>query len=476
MKKVLLISALALMSIAAVAQQKDDVQTEVNQYGQKVTATPVDATVQDGILVFQNKEANYKMWFDVRIQGDAAVYFGAPDFCAKEIDGKSNTSHIGNGMSLRRTRFAVKAQLDKNWYGELDTDWTSGTPEIKDAYLGFTGVEGLEIKAGNFKENFSIQRNTTSRYLMFMERAMVTYLAPSRHLGINARYANKWFWGSFGVFGPELSTSEEQVAFEDGNKDYGYNEGLSYTGKLVFRPLYKSTTSSLHIGGAVSYRDPKLSSTDGYFVGRYSSRNSTGINRKKYLDTDDVKGLDHELAWTVELAGHWKQLRYETAYIARGMYLDQTVNPLPTQWAEGWYAQASWLLFGGTQNYDSNGAKYTRTTSEHKWGNLEVAFRYEYADFNTGKLFSNKVADTNIFGGSGEAYTIGLNYYPTQNVKIVLNWQYNNNDRYANAKGKSYVGYDLNGKPTKDPNKVVAPNGKGGVDYQMLALRFQVAF
>ena len=476
MKKVLLISALALMSVAAAAQQRDDVQTEVNQYGQKVTATPVDATVQDGILVFQNKEANYKMWFDVRIQGDAAVYFGAPDFCAKEIDGKSNTSHIGNGMSLRRTRFAVKAQLDKNWYGELDTDWTSGTPEIKDAYLGFTGVEGLEIKAGNFKENFSIQRNTTSRYLMFMERAMVTYLAPSRHLGINARYANKWFWGSFGVFGPELSTSEEQVAFEDGNKDYGYNEGLSYTGKLVFRPLYKSTTSSLHIGGAVSYRDPKLSSTDGYFVGRYSSRNSTGINRKKYLDTDDVKGLDHELAWTVELAGHWKQLRYETAYIARGMYLDQTVNPLPTQWAEGWYAQASWLLFGGTQNYDSNGAKYTRTTSEHKWGNLEVAFRYEYADFNTGKLFSSKVADTNIFGGSGEAYTIGLNYYPTQNVKIVLNWQYNNNDRYANAKGKSYVGYDLNGKPTKNPDKVVAPDGKGGVDYQMLALRFQVAF
>ena len=477
MKKVFLLSALALsMSVAAVAQQRDGVQTDVNQYGQTVTSTPVSAAVQDGILVFQNKEANYKMWFDVRIQADAAVYFGAPDFCAKEINGKSNTSHIGNGMSLRRTRFAVKAQLDKNWYGELDTDWTSGTPELKDAYLAFTGVEGLEIKAGNFKENFSIQRNTTSRYLMFMERAMVTYLAPSRHLGINARYSKDWFWASAGVFGPELSSSEEQVAMEDGNKDYGYNEGLSYTGKLVFRPFYKSTTSSLHIGGAVSYREPKLTSTDGYFTGRYSSRNSTSINRKKYLDTDDVKGLDHELAWTVELAGHWNQLRYETAYIARGMYLDQKVNPLPTQWAEGWYAQASWLLFGGTQNYDADGAKYTRTTSEHKWGNLEVAFRYEYADFNTGKLFSNKKADTNIFGGSGEAYTVGLNYYPNKNVKIVLNWQYNNNDRYANAKGKSYVGYDDKGQPTKDPNKVAAPTGKGGVDYQMVSLRFQVAF
>lgn len=480
MKKFMLIALAALMtSFAASAQdaaQEADETLDVNQYGQTVASIPVQAQMQDGILVFQNKKANYKMWFDVRIQADGAVYFGAPDFCAKELDGKSNTSHIGNGMSLRRTRFAVKAQLDKNWYGELDTDWTSGLPELKDAYLAFTGVEGLEIKAGNFKENFSIQRNTTSRYLMFMERAMVTYLAPSRHMGINARYSNKWFWGSFGVFGPELASAEELTYMEDGNKDYGYNEGLSYTGKLVFRPLYKSQTSSLHIGGAVSYREPKLTSTDGYFVGRYSSRNSTSINRKKYLDTDDVKGLDHELAWTVELAGHWKQLRWETAYIARGMYLDQKVNPLPTQWAEGWYAQASWLLFGGTQNYDADGAKYTRTTSEHKWGNLEIAFRYEFADFNTGKLFSRKVADTNIFGGSGEAYTVGLNYYPTKNVKIVLNWQYNNNDRYANAKGKSYVGYDLNGVPTKDPNKVVAPSGKGGVDYQMLALRFQVAF
>ena len=476
MKKVLLTSLLALTATFAAVAQEQAAQTEVNQYGQKVGSLPVDARVQDGILVFQNKDANYKMWFDVRVQADAAVYFGAPDFCAKEIDGKWNTSHIGNGMNLRRTRFAVKAQLDKNWYGELDTDWTSGTPELKDAYVAFNGVEGLEIKAGNFKENFSIQRNTTSRYLMFMERAMVTYLAPSRHLGLNARYSKDWFWASAGVFGPELSSAEEQKYMEDNNKDFGYNEGLSYTGKLVFRPLYKSTTSSLHIGGAVSYREPKATSTDGYAIGRYSSRNSTSINRKKYLDTDDVKGLDHELAWTVELAGHWKQLRYEAAYIARGMYLDQAVNPLPTQWAEGWYAQASWLLFGGKQSYDADGAKYSRTTSEHKWGNLEVAFRYEYADFNTGKLFSNKIADTNIFGGSGEAYTVGLNYYPNKNVKIVLNWQYNNNDRYANAKGRSYVGYDLSGAPTKDPDKVVAPSGKGGVDYQMLAVRFQVAF
>ncbi len=452
MKKLVLLAAISCLAMSVASAQ----QTDVNQYGQTVDVVPVDASMQDGILVFQNKEANYKMWFDVRLQGDAAVFFGY----------NKDYNPIGNGMSLRRTRFAVKAQLDENWYGEFDTDWTSGTPEIKDAYIAYTGIKGLELQAGNFKENFSIQRNTTSRYLQFMERPMVTGLAPSRHLGVMATYDTPLVWVSAGVFGPELKGAEEQTFMEDNNKDFGRNEGLSYTAKGVVRPLHKSKDASLHIGAAVSYREPKTTNTDGYAVARYSSRNSTNINRKKYLDTDDMTGLDHELAYTFELAGHYKGLRYEGAYIARTAYFDQVTNKLGPQTADGWYAQAGYLLFGGSQNYDSNGAKYTRTTNGQDWGDLELCVRYEYCDFNTG----------DYFGGSAEAYAVGLNWHATDNVKIMLNYQFNNNDRYANGKGKLFVGHNAAGKPTKDYTKVVEEGGKAGVDYHMLALRFQVAF
>mgnify|MGYP003292683023 FL=1 len=465
MKKVILLSALALsMSFAAVAQQNDAVETEVNQYGQKVAALPVDATVQDGILVFQNKGQNYKMWFDVRVQGDAAVFFG----------NDKNLNEIGNGMSLRRARFAVKAQLDKNWYGELDTDWTSGTTEIKDAYIAFTGVPNLEIKAGNFKENFSIQRNTTSRYLQFMERPMVTYLAPSRHLGINVKYSLPYLWASAGVFGPELEGSEAMTAFEDVNK-LGYNTGLSYTGKVVYRPLHKMKDASLHIGAAFSYRNPKASCTDGYPAIRYSTRNTTGINRQKYLDTDAITNLDHELAWTAELAGHWKGLRWEGAYIARLPYVDtekSKITDITPAW--GWYVQAGYLLFGGNQNYDEGGAKYTRTNNGRKWGDIELCARVEYADFNISKY---------CMGGSAYAYSLGLNFHVTKNVKFVVNYQYNDNDVFANGKGKQdgtdkgkfYTGYDKSGNKTVYPGDMDMSNSKG-IDYHMLACRFQVAF
>ena len=387
-------------------------------------------------------------------------------------------------MLMRRTRFAVKAQLDKNWYGELDTDWTSGTPEIKDAYIAFTGVKNLEIKAGNFKENFSIQRNTTSRYLQFMERPMVTYLAPSRHMGINVKYSLPALWASAGVFGPALEDAETQTAIEDGNKDYGLDCGLSYTGKIVYRPLHKMKDASLHIGAAVSYRNPKTSSTDGYNAVRYSTRNTTAINRKKFLDTDAIQYLNNELAWTFELAGHYKGLRYEGAYIARKPFVDEAkweakVGAAPEFTpAWGWYVQAGYLLFGGNQNYDAGGAKYTRTNNGKSWGDIELCARVEYCDFNISKY---------VMGGSAYAYSLGLNFHVTRNVKFVINYQYNDNDIFANAKGAQdgtdktaknpyCTGYDASGKVTKFPGDIAADSPSKGIDYHMIACRFQVAF
>ena len=387
-------------------------------------------------------------------------------------------------MLMRRTRFAVKAQLDKNWYGELDTDWTSGTPEIKDAYIAFTGVKGLEIKLGNFKENFSIQRNTTSRYLQFMERPMVSYLAPSRHMGINVKYSMPALWVSAGAFGPELEGAETQTFIEDGNKDYGLNCGMSYTGKVVYRPLHKMKNASLHIGAAVSYRNPKTSSTDGYNAVRYSTRNTTAINRKKFLDTDAIKYLDHELAYTFELAGHWKGLRWEGAYIARlpyvdeQKYIDQNGEAPNFKPAWGWYAQAGYLLFGGSQNYDAGGAKYTRVNAGKEWGDIELCARVEYLNLNMSKY---------CMGGSAYAYSLGLNFHVTRNVKFVINWQYNDNDIYANGKGEQdgtdktakgpyRTGYDASGNVTYYPGDIAPDSKSKGIDYHMLACRFQVAF
>lgn len=455
MRKILFTIALVLLSVTAVNAQK---AVKYNQYGVAVDSDVLDVEAQDGILVFESPKSGYKFWFDVRAQADAAVFFGAPDYA----------DAIGNGTQIRRARFAVKGQIDKDWYGEFDMDLANGLAELKDAIVRYTGVPNLDLQVGNFKENFSIQRNTTSRYLQFIERPMVcSALTPSRHLGFNAKYAKDWLWVSAGAFSQVIAGQEEWTNVADNNKDFGRNSGYSLTTKLVVRPLYKMDNASLHIGAAYSYRTTTTDLATGEWgTYRASCRNSTSINRKKYVDTNNLPGFDHNNLWTVELAGHWNGLRYEAAYVGDNVHFKSDAADPATKNFGGWYVQAGYLLFGGKQQYDSRGGKYTKVERGRKWGDLELCARYENVDLNDG----------NVYGGAAEAYTLGLNWHVNDNVKFVVNYQYNNNDRYANGKGKLNVGTDAAGKPVKDYTKVVTADGKAGVDYHMLCVRFEIDF
>jgi phosphate-selective porin OprO/OprP len=223
-----------------------------------------------------------------------------------------------------------------------------------------------------------------------------------------------------------------------------------------------------------------VSSTDGYNAIRYSTRNSTSINRKKFLDTDAIKGLDHEFLWTVELAGHYESLRYEAAYISRQAYVDLAKNEKGADLrpASGWYVQAGYMLFGGRQNYDAGGAKYTRCTRGRNWGDLELAARVDQINLNLNKYY---------MGGSAMQYALGINYYPTENVKFMLNYQFADNDVFANGKGEQdgtdktaknpySTGYNADGEVTPFPANVDKSKGAYGVDFHMISCRFQVAF
>jgi len=435
-------------------------QEQYNQYGVKVDIDPLEAEAQDGILVLRSKgDSGYKIWFDNRVQTDAAVFFGEPDWA----DG------ISNGLSIRRARFALKAQIDKNWYGEVDMDMANGVFELKDAIIRYTGLKNWQFQVGNFKEIFAMQRNNSSRYLLFMERPMVcSALAPSRGIGFNANYHNKGIFANLGIHGQAIEGSEERTYTEDKSKAAdGPDEGLSYTLKFVYQPGWNKENWGLHIGAAGSWRNPKT--TDEIWgKTRFSTRNSTSINRKKYIDTGDFD-YDHNLLYTGELAGYWKGLRAEAVYMGNTTYLP---NDGGTKQFFGWYVQAGYLLFGGTQRYDAGGAKFTRVKRGRKWGDIELCGRIEFIDLNADK--SLPLAEKKIMGGSAMAYAAGINYYINDHVKVQLNYQYNDNDRWSAGKGnKFYVGLNEAGVKTKTPANT---RGKAGVDYSMVSMRFEIDF
>ncbi|MBR3709933.1 MAG: hypothetical protein IKM99_03095 [Bacteroidales bacterium] len=457
-----LMAALFLVGAAAFAQKTDQA---IDQYGNKVDVQEVNATERDGILVFESKDKDFKFWFDSRVQVDFGHYFGAQEWA----------DPIGSGASIRRARFAVKTQINRDWYGEVDMELANGSFELKDAIVRYTGVENWQFSVGSQKPDFSLSRNTSSRYLEFMERPMVvSAFAPSRHLGIFAKYSNKYFFGSGSVLFQEIEGQETRDYVESNNKDYGMDEGLSYIGKIVVRPVNEADYG-IHIGGAVMYDAPKTSDETGVYGGtRFSCRNATNISRKKYLDTDDIKNTKYNLIATAELAGHYEGLRVESAWLSDWTYMDpeKVVLDKPYHF-HGWYVEGGCLIFGGKQTYDSGSAKFNRVRNGQDWGDVELAFKYEYLNLND---YEGRSTDQAIFGGSADLFGVGLNFYLGKNTKIALNYQYVNNDRYANGKGKLFVGLDADGNKTKDFTKVVDEAGKAGVNYHMLLARFQVAF
>jgi phosphate-selective porin OprO/OprP len=350
----------------------------------------------------------------------------------------------------------------------------NGSFELKDAIVRYNGLKHWQFSVGSQKPDFSLSRNTSSRYLEFMERPMVvSAFAPSRHLGVFAKYANKYFFGSASVLFQEIEGQETRDYVESNNKDYGMDEGLSYLGKVVVRPINEPDLG-IHVGGAVMYDSPKTSDEMGvYSATRFSCRNATNISRKKYVDTDDIKNTDHNLIATAELAGHVNGLRLEGAWMSDWTYMKPETNITEPYHFQGWYVEGGCLLLGGKQSYDSDGAKFNRVRTGRSWGDIELALKYEFLDMND---YEGRSAEQAIYGGSAELYGAALNFYFAKNVKIALNYQYVNNDRYANGKGKLYVGLDADGKPTKDFTQVTAADGKAGVNYHMLLARFQVAF
>ncbi len=450
---------------------EDTSDVRYNQYGAKVDYFGLKAESQNNILVIENKEKNFKFWLDNRVQMDGATYFGLQNGM---VDNDGNP-YMAGGVSLRRVRMAVKAQVSKYWYGELDLNFSNGVFELEDAIVAYAGIPGVELKAGNFKEDFSMEETTTSRYTTFMERAMVVAMfAPGRHVGISAGWHRNWLRASAGISWQLVDNASTRLNVEEMSK-IGKGIGANYTGKIVFMPWESQVDYGLHLGYNVSYRSGKKvddntstgeAAPRGYNGNYFSTRNATAINRTKFISAE-YYGVDYDLLQGAEFAGYYKGFRFASEFIFNNSYMDANSPILNvntnTKKFWGFYAQASYLLFGGSQRYDSSQSEFTQPIRGKKWGDVELMFRYDYVNLNS----------EDVYGGSGENYAVGVVYHINNNVKFMVNYQYSRDDKYANNKGKAIIGKTIDGIPTSNPKEAASDFG---VRFSTLQARIEIDF
>ena len=391
---------------------------------------------------------NFQAVFNGRVLIDAGICMG------------NSYQKLANSVCLKQVALVTNIRIGEHLIGKAEIDYTGGVINLLDNYIGYEFDKKWNIKAGFFQEGFSMEMLNSYKDLLFMERTVaVSALAPGHHVGVQAIYQPNEFMFTGGIhFQRVMNSGDKNIS--DTNYRNGISEGYSVTGRAVWMRLNEQKSYGIHLGAAVSYRTPKtdITGTDGHQL--HYSASEAATHRLTFMDTGIITDVNHEILSGVEAAVYWHQWRVQGEYIYdrinRGALSDANL--------QGGYIQAAYL-WGGNHRIDRSRGAFTQPLVGKK-GALELAARYDYADFNS----------HDILGGHSQQYTVGMNYYINNNLKVMLNYSYVNYDANANGDGTLFIGQNTTGELTSSPAEVSALSGKPGNRFSTINLRFQIRF
>lgn len=433
-----------------------------NQYGQKVGRQLLTSESRGGFITWESEDKNYRVWMDNRIYLDGAHYFDNydKDLTPDENQALGQLNVPGQALKLRRMRFALKALVGYNWYGEIDFDFAGNEVDIKDAYirrfLGKKGEPWGHVRIGQFRMPMGMQQTTTSRYLKLIERASVYKFNPNRRLGIGYGSWNKNYMFSMGLFTEEVTNmlkAEYFKGFDDayGNAWQGVEPMRGVSARAAWYPINEDR-KLVSVSGGFVYNTPGYDEKARNRI-KIDPKDETKVSEMEFLQLK-VDGAETYLANNLEFAtsnGPWRMTgEYYWTKINRQNMANINLG--------GWYLQSAWIITGESHPWNYREAEFTQVrANDRSRGAIEVVARYSYMNLND---FS-----ADIRGGEKGQFTVGLNYYASRNVKFMLNYSYVDHDRYANG-GGDFVDYIDD----------TLPVGKSGFDYGFLAWRCEIDF
>ena len=378
-------------------------------------ATAIGATAPNPLA----ERLELKPTFELRgrIEADAVMV-------AQSVSSQALVGDIQNGYGFRRARIGAQGNVGTSarWVAEID--FANGNFRPRDLFVGLTALPGVrEVRVGYFREPFSLEGSTSSRFITFMERSPLNVLDPARNWGVAGYWWPESERGTFGL-----------GVFRDGTTSGGFSGGdgdnWAVTTRLTGLPLYVDDEGAfrlLHVGGAFSYRIP-LNGVVQYAPDPQSNIIDVSDSpASPFLPTINIPANSQQL-YNLQLAAVRGPLSVQGEWFATTV---QQKGGGPV-FLHGFYAYASYFLTGEHRGYDRQGGEFSRVavlrplvrTSNAPatgCGAFEVAMRFAVADFVSGNLpfVPGVLAPT---GSVLYQTTFGLNWYLNDYTRIMANY------------------------------------------------------
>jgi len=329
-----------------------------------------------------------------------------------------------DGTSIRRARLGLAGKFAGDWGYKYLHDFGNNKQELQDAFITYKASKNLGFKVGQFKEFIGLEFQTGSPNWSFMELPVTDALTPRRSIGAALLAQHDNLRVNLGVFGMNAT---KKIA-----DDEGYSSDLNVSYQIMH-----DKKRHLHVGATASYRVPD-SAGDNI---SYKVKADTSTQSLNSLSTGSISGVDNNILYGLQALGIYGPL------LVQGEYLMSDVNRengLQDVNFNAHYIQAAYVLTGESRKFNFNkykksGIKPNNPLTDGGAGAWEVAARYEGLD----------LTDGGVTGGELDKYTLGLNWYPNDYLRLQANY--------------SIVDTDENSVTAND-------------DPQIFALRSQVTF
>lgn len=376
-----------------------EASAEVAMKVDKVEKEAVSVSLKKGALKMKSGDGAFKAQIGGRVMADYAW-----------IDDDERADRIGdasgNGSELRRARLFMKGTVFNDWNYKMQVGFAGDEVEIKDAYIGYTGFDAVDFTLGNHKMPFSLEEQTSSKYITFMERSLTNDIfSPGRQNGLSAA-TNGANWSLKGAVHMDSIDNNN----ENKDEDYGYGA------RAHFAPLVDGS-NAIHLGASWHHQEYEANALVG---GTQDDQRFRARPEIHTVDTrpysTEIDGVEDDDTFGLEAAAVFGPFSLQAEYF------DKSINTETDDVdVDGWYVYGSWFLTGESRNYEADAGEFGRVSPKSTVGNggfgaWELALRYSEIDLYDS---SSAVAD---LGEKGDIFTIGLNWYATRNVRFMANY------------------------------------------------------
>ncbi|MEW5757244.1 MAG: porin [Pseudomonadota bacterium] len=346
-----------------------------------VKASGLAATTTDSIS-YRSPSGDFRMKIGGRLHLDGAIF-------------NEDATPMNDRAKVRRARLAADARFFKDWRLNAQYDLADTQERFRTLWLRYNGFDRAALTIGQFQEPFGLEEATSSNHIIFMERSLANALAPGTNVGLGLhRWGGRWA-AQAGAF--------RETDIEDADP-FAARAGYGFSGRVTGAPIDEKDRV-LHIGLSASYRIPRASDRL-----RIRSKPESDVTDARLISTGYMRNVDQAQVFGLEGASAWGPLLAQGEYVQTRI---QRYGDRPDETFNGGYLAASWVINGKPRHYARRIGAFGRVIprSEAVW---EVGVRRSMLDLNS--------RSGAITGGTEVNTTWAVNWYPNDQIRVMLNY------------------------------------------------------